>query len=155
METKNKVTKRAKHTFGLGTLLRGLGLGGLGRPDGLGQALRKGPGPSGRLGQPLHSLSQLTPKRLSPAHGLGSLAPRLIPLADSLAKLQLSLPHLLGLGSHLLPGRQSLRSCRRRLCPCRRCLRLQPVAEQPKVRHLGAPLGKALIGLGKRGPLGS
>jgi hypothetical protein len=27
-----KVTKRAKHTFGPGTLLRGLGLGGLGRP---------------------------------------------------------------------------------------------------------------------------
>jgi hypothetical protein len=47
---KNKVIKRAKHTFGPGTLLRGLGLGGLGRPDGLGQALRKGPGPSGRLG---------------------------------------------------------------------------------------------------------
>ena len=46
----NKVTKRAKHTFGLGTLLRGLGLGGLDRPDGLGQALRKGPGPSGCLG---------------------------------------------------------------------------------------------------------
>jgi hypothetical protein len=47
---KNKVTKRAKHTFGLGTLLRGLGLGGLGRPDGFGQALHKGPDPSGRLG---------------------------------------------------------------------------------------------------------
>jgi hypothetical protein len=49
METKNKVTKWAKHTFGPDTLLRGLGLGGLGRPDGLGQALRKGPGSSGRL----------------------------------------------------------------------------------------------------------
>jgi hypothetical protein len=47
---KNKVTKRAKHTFGLGTLLRDHDLGGLGRPDGHGQALRKGPGPSGRLG---------------------------------------------------------------------------------------------------------
>jgi hypothetical protein len=33
---KNKVAKRAEHTFGPGTLLRGLGLGGLGRPDGLG-----------------------------------------------------------------------------------------------------------------------
>jgi hypothetical protein len=32
--------------------------------------------------------------------------------------------------------------------------RLQLITEQPKVRHLGAPLGKALIGLGKRGPLG-
>ena len=49
-EDKNKVTKRAKHTFGPGTLLRGLGFGGLGRPDDHGQALRKGPGPSGRLG---------------------------------------------------------------------------------------------------------
>ena len=49
-EDKNKVTKRAKHTFGPGTLLRGHGLGGLGRPDGLGQALRKGPDSSGRLG---------------------------------------------------------------------------------------------------------
>jgi hypothetical protein len=47
---KNKVAKRAKHTFGPGTLLRGLGLGGLGRPNGLVQVLRKGPGPSGRLG---------------------------------------------------------------------------------------------------------
>jgi hypothetical protein len=47
---KNKVTKRAKHTFGPGTLLRGLGFGGLGRPDGHDQALRKGLGPSGRLG---------------------------------------------------------------------------------------------------------
>jgi hypothetical protein len=83
------------------------------------------------------------------------LAPRLVPLADSLVKLQLPPPHLLGLGSHQLPGRQSLRSCRRRLCPRRRCLLLQLVAEQPKVRHLGATLGKALIGLGKRGPLGS
>jgi hypothetical protein len=54
-------------------------LGGLGRPGGHGQALRKGPGPNGRLGQPLRGLSQLTPKGLSPAHGLGSLAPRLVP----------------------------------------------------------------------------
>jgi hypothetical protein len=66
METKNKVTKREKHTFGPDTLLRGLGLGGLGRPDGLGQALRKGPGPSGRLGQPLRSLSQLTEREMCP-----------------------------------------------------------------------------------------
>jgi hypothetical protein len=48
----------------------------------------------------------------------------------------------------------SLCSCRRRLCPRRRCLRLQLITEQPKVRHLDALLGKALIGLGKRGPLG-
>jgi hypothetical protein len=47
---KNKVAKRAGHTFGLGALSRGLDLGGLGRPKGLGQALRKGPGPSERLG---------------------------------------------------------------------------------------------------------
>jgi hypothetical protein len=47
---KNKVAKWEEHTFSPGTLLRGLGLGELGRPDGLGKALRKGPGPSGRLG---------------------------------------------------------------------------------------------------------
>jgi hypothetical protein len=50
-EWRQKQSRKAvEHTFGPGTLLRGLGLGGLGRPDGLGQALRKGPGPSGRLG---------------------------------------------------------------------------------------------------------
>jgi hypothetical protein len=49
-EDKNKITKRAKHNFGPGTLLRGHGLGRLGRPNGHGQALRKGPGLSGRLG---------------------------------------------------------------------------------------------------------
>jgi hypothetical protein len=49
MET-NKVTKRAKRTFGPDTLLRGLSLGGPSRPDGHDQALRKGPGPSGRIG---------------------------------------------------------------------------------------------------------
>jgi hypothetical protein len=49
-EDKNKITKRAKHTFGPGTLLWGHGLAGPGRPDGHSQALRKGPGPSGRLG---------------------------------------------------------------------------------------------------------
>ena len=47
---KNEVTKRAKHTFGPGTLLRGLGFGRPGRPDDHSQALRKGPGPNGRLG---------------------------------------------------------------------------------------------------------
>jgi hypothetical protein len=46
---KNKVTERAKHTFGPGTLLRGHSLGGPSRPDGHGQTLRKGLGPSGRL----------------------------------------------------------------------------------------------------------
>jgi hypothetical protein len=69
-----------------------------------GQALRKGPGPSERLGWPLCSLSQLSPKDLSPAHGLGSVTPGLVPLANDLAKLQPPLLHLLGLGSHLLPG---------------------------------------------------
>jgi hypothetical protein len=53
-------------------LLRSRDLGGLGRPDGHGQVLRKG---------------------LGPAHGLGSLAPRLVLLADDLAKLQLSVLH--------------------------------------------------------------
>jgi hypothetical protein len=65
----------------------------------------------------------------------------------------LPLLHLLCLGSHLLPGRRSLRPCRRCLYPRRRCLRLQFITEQSKVCHLGAPLGEALIGLGKRGPL--
>jgi hypothetical protein len=55
----------------------------------------------------------------------------LVPLADDLAKLQ------------LMPSR---------LCACRRCLRSQIDAEQPKVRHLGAPLGEALGSLDKRGP---
>ena len=116
METK-KVAKRAKHTFGPGTLLRGLGLCGLGRPDSLGQALRKGPGPSEHLGWPLRTHSQLSPEDLSPAHGLGSVTPGLVPLADDLAKLQPPLLHLLGLGSHLLLGRRNLFSSRLRLCP--------------------------------------
>jgi hypothetical protein len=47
---KNKVTERARHTLGLGTLLRGLGFGRSGRPDDHGHTLRKGPGPSGRPG---------------------------------------------------------------------------------------------------------
>jgi hypothetical protein len=61
----------------------------------------------------------------------------LVPLADDLAKLQPPLLHLLGLGSHLLLGRRSLFSSRLRLCPRRhRCLRLQLIAEQPKVLKL-------------------
>jgi hypothetical protein len=55
----------------------------------------------------------------------------LVPLADDLAKLQ------------LLPLR---------LCACRRRLRSQIDTEQPKVCHLGAPLGEALGSLVKRGP---
>jgi hypothetical protein len=83
-----------------------------------GQVLRKGSGPSGHLGWPLRSLSQLSPEDLSPAHGLGSVTPGLVPLADDLAKLQPPLLHLLGLGSHMLPGRRSLSLTRLRLCPC-------------------------------------
>jgi len=49
-EDKNKITMRTKQTFGPGTLLCGHSLGGLSSPDGLGQALCKSPGPSGRLG---------------------------------------------------------------------------------------------------------
>jgi hypothetical protein len=56
---------------------------------------------------------------------------RLVPLTDDLAKLQL--PPL-------------------RLCARRRCLCPQLVTEQPKIHRLGAPLGEALGGLGKRGP---
>jgi hypothetical protein len=102
-----------------------------------GQVLRKGSGPSGRLSWTLHSLSQLSPEDLNPAHGLDSVTPGLVPLADDLAKLQPPLLHLLGQGSHVLPGRRSLFSSRLRLCPRRhRCLRLQLIAEQPKVLKL-------------------
>jgi hypothetical protein len=101
------------------------------------QGLRKGSGPSGRLGWPLRSLSQLSPEGISPAHGLGNVTPGLVPLADDLAKLQPPLLHLLGQGSHVLPGRQSLFSSRLRLCPRRhRCLQLQLIAERPKVLKL-------------------
>jgi hypothetical protein len=72
------------------------------------QVLRKGSGPSGRLGWPLRSLSQLSPEDLSPAHGLGNVTLGLVPLVDDLTKLQPSLLHLFGLGSHMLPGRRSL-----------------------------------------------
>jgi hypothetical protein len=51
---KNKVTKWAKHTFGPGTLLRGHGLGRLGRPDG------HGPGP------PQGSRPERTPRLVAP-----------------------------------------------------------------------------------------
>jgi hypothetical protein len=47
---KNKITMRTKQTFGPSTLLCGHSFGGLSSPGGHGQALRKGPGPSGRLG---------------------------------------------------------------------------------------------------------
>jgi hypothetical protein len=82
------------------------------------QGLRKGPGPSRHLDRPLRSLSQLSPEDISPAHGLGSVTPGLVLLADNLAKLQPPLLHLLGQGSHVLPGRRSLFSSRLRLCPC-------------------------------------
>jgi hypothetical protein len=99
-----------------------------------GQVLCKGSGPSGRLGWPLRSLSQLSSEDLSPAHGLGSVTSGLVPLADDLAKLQQPLLHLHGLRSHPLPGRRSLYSSRRRLRPRRhRCLRLQLIVERPKV----------------------
>jgi hypothetical protein len=57
----------------------------------------------------------------------------LVLLSDDLAKLQLPLLHLLGLGSYLLRGRRSLCSSRHRLCPRRRCLRLPLVTERPEV----------------------
>jgi hypothetical protein len=101
------------------------------------QGLLQGPGSSGHLGWLLRSLSQLSPEGISPAHGLGSVTPGLVPLADDLAKLQPSLLHLLSQGSHVLPGRRSLFSSRLRLCPRRhRCLRLQLIAERPKVLEL-------------------
>jgi hypothetical protein len=49
-EDKNKITMRTRQTFGPGTLLRDHSLGRLSSPDGHGQALRKGPCLSGRLG---------------------------------------------------------------------------------------------------------
>jgi hypothetical protein len=61
----------------------------------------------------------------------------LVPLTDDLAKLQPPLLHLIGLGSRMLLGRRSLFSSRLRLCPRRhRCLRLQLIAERPKVLKL-------------------
>jgi hypothetical protein len=86
-----------------------------------------------RLGQPLRSPSQLSPEDFSPAHSFGSLAPRLVLLVGDLAKPQLPPLHLLGLGSHLLPRRESLCSSRHRLCPRHHCLQLQLIAGQPKV----------------------
>jgi hypothetical protein len=87
--------------------------------------------------RPLRSLSQLSPEDISPAHGLGSVTPGFVPLADDLAKLQPPLLHLLGQGSHVLPGRRSVFSSQLRLCPCRhRCLRLQLITERPKVLEL-------------------
>jgi hypothetical protein len=65
------------------------------------------------------------------------MTPGLVPLADDLVKLQPPLLHLLGLGSHLLMGQRSLFSSLLRLCPRRhRCLRLQLIAERPKVLKL-------------------
>jgi hypothetical protein len=65
------------------------------------------------------------------------MTPGLVPLADDLAKPQLPPLRLLDLGSHLLLGRRSLFSSRLRLCPRRhRCLRLQLIAEHPKVLKL-------------------
>jgi hypothetical protein len=80
------------------------------------QGLLQKPGPSRRLDQPLHSLSQLSPEDISPAHGLGSPTPASVPPVDDLARFQLPLLRLLGLGSHLLLGRQSFFSSQ--LCPC-------------------------------------
>jgi hypothetical protein len=71
------------------------------------QGLLQEPGPRRRLGQPLRSLSQLTPEDISPAHGLGSPTPGLVPPVDDLARFQPPLLRLLDLGSPLLLGRRS------------------------------------------------
>jgi hypothetical protein len=71
------------------------------------QGLLQEPGPSRRLDRPPRSLSQLSPEDISPTHGLGSPAPGLVPPVDDLARIQPPPLHLLGLGSHLLLGRQS------------------------------------------------
>jgi hypothetical protein len=58
----------------------------------------------------------------------------MVPLVDDLAKLQPPLPHPFGQGSHVLPGRRSLFLSQLCLCPRRRRrLRLQLIAERPKV----------------------
>jgi hypothetical protein len=82
------------------------------------QGLLQEPGPSRRLDQPLCSLSQLSLEDISPAHGLGSPTPASVPPVDDLARFQPPLLHLLGLGSHLLLGRQSFFSSQLCLCPC-------------------------------------
>jgi hypothetical protein len=81
------------------------------------QGLLQEPGPSRRLGWPLRSHSQLSPKDISPAHGLGSPTSGLVPPVDDLARFQPPLLRLLGLGSHLLLGPRSFFSRRLRLCP--------------------------------------
>ena len=103
-----------------------------------GQVLRKGFGPSERLGWPLRSLSQLSPEDISPAHGLGGPTPGLVLPVDDLARFQPPLLHLLGQGAHVLPGQRSFFSSRPRLCPrSHRCLRLWLIAEQPRVSLTG------------------
>jgi hypothetical protein len=79
------------------------------------QVLRKGSGPKRTPRLALRSLGQLSPEDLSPAHGLSSVTPGLVPLADNLAKLLPPPLHLLGQGSHVLPGRRSLFSSQLRL----------------------------------------
>jgi hypothetical protein len=96
-----------------------------------------------RPGPPQGLRSEQTPRLAGPKGPRSGLQPRqpgseLVPLANDLAKLQLSLLRL--------------RSCRRRLCPRRRYHHLQLITEQPEVRRLGAPLGEAFGILGKRGP---
>jgi hypothetical protein len=72
------------------------------------QGLLEEPGPSRRLDQPLRSLSQSSPGDTGPAHGLDSPTPALVLPVDDLARLRPPLLRLLGLGSPLLLGRQSL-----------------------------------------------
>jgi hypothetical protein len=81
------------------------------------QGLFQEPGPSRQLDRPLRSLSQLSTEDISLAHGLGSPTPGSVPPVDDLARFQPPLLRLLGLGSHLLLGRQSFFSSRLRLCP--------------------------------------
>jgi hypothetical protein len=81
------------------------------------QGLLQELGPSKRLDRPLRSLSQLSPEDISPTHGLGSPTPRLVPPVDDLARFQLPLLRLLGLGSPLLLGRRSFFSSRLHLYP--------------------------------------
>jgi hypothetical protein len=58
------------------------------RPGHRRQGLLQEPGPSGRLGWPPRSLSQLSPEDTSLAHGLGNPTPVLVPPVDGSARLQ-------------------------------------------------------------------
>jgi hypothetical protein len=89
------------------------------RPGHRHQGLLQEPDPSRRLDRPPRSLSQLSPEDTSPARGLDNSTPALARPVDDPAKPR---PTKLPFSSQLC------------LCPCwHRCLRLQLIAERPRV----------------------